>query len=114
MSLWASPVVVVDKKDGTKHFCVDYRRLNKITKLDKYPLPRIDELLESFRTTLWFITFDLASGFFQLEVDEKDKKKIALITHKGLYKFNVMPFGLYNAPVIFQCLMNYVLQEFLE
>ena len=62
-SSWAFPVVIVDKKDETKRFCVDYRKLNKITKIDRYPLPRIDELLETFRTANWFTTLDLASGY---------------------------------------------------
>lgn len=112
-SPWASPVVVVDKKDDTKRFCVDYRKLNRITKVDRYPLPRIDELLETFRTANWFTTLDLASGYWQVEMSEEDKEKTAFITHKGLYEFNVMPFGLCNAPGTFQRLMNYVLQDFL-
>ena len=62
-SPWASPIVVVDKKDNAKRLCIDYRGLNKITKVDQYPLPRIDELLESFRTANWFTTLDLASGY---------------------------------------------------
>src|SRR5436190_19763325 len=113
LSPWASPVVIVDKKDSTQRFCVDYRGLNKITKIDRYPLPRIDELLETFRTANWFTTLDLASGYWQVEMNEADKEKTAFITHKGLYEFNVMPFGLCNAPGTFQRLMNFVLQDFL-
>ena len=112
-SPWASPVVIVDKKDSTQRFSVDYRGLNKITKIDRYPLPRIDELLKTFRTANWFTTLDLASGYWQVEMNEADKEKTAFITHKGLYEFNVMPFGLCNAPETFQRLMNFVLQDFL-
>src|SRR3954447_6462071 len=112
-SPWASPIVVVDKKDSAKRLYIDYRGLNKITKVDRYPLPRIDELLESFRNGCWFTTLDLASGYWQVEMREEDKEKTAFISHQGLYEFNVMPFGLCNAPSTFQRLMNYILQKFL-
>ena len=110
---WASPVVIVNKKDGTQHFCVDYQGLNKTTKIDRYPLSRIDKLLETFRTADWFTTLDLTSGYWQVEMNEAGKEKTAFIIHKGLYEFNVMPFGLCNAPRTFQRLMNFVLQDFL-
>src|SRR5256885_9279197 len=113
MSPWASPVVIVEKKDGTKCFCVDYRRLNHTTKSDRFPLPRIDELLESFRTANWFTTIDLASGYWQVEMAEEDKEKTTFITYQGPYEFNVMPFGLKNTPGTFQRLMNYILQEYI-
>ena len=64
---WGSPVVIVDKKDGTKRFCIDYRKINDITVTDAYPLPRIDDLLERFRKANWFSSIDLASGYWQIE-----------------------------------------------
>ena len=112
-SLWASPVVIVGKKGEEKRFCVDYRKLNAVTKVDAYPLPRIDDLLDSLGGATWFSTIDLASRFWQISMHEEDIKKTAFITPSGLYEFVVMPFGLNNAPGTFQRLMNWVLRDYL-
>ena len=93
-SEWASPVVSVEKKNGDIRFCTDYRQLNAITKKDKHPLPRIDDMLDSFQGSKWFSSIDLASGYWQVEMDENSKEKTAFITGEGLYEFNIMPFGL--------------------
>lgn len=113
-SPWAFPVVIVDKKDGTYRLCVDYRKLNKVTKPDAFPLPRIDDILESFGKSKWFTTLDLASGYWQVGMHPDDVEKTAFITPFGLYEFLVMPFGLSYAPGTFQRLMNHVLQDFLD
>ncbi|CAB5366666.1 unnamed protein product [Rhizophagus irregularis] len=113
-SPWSSPVVIVDKKTGDKRFCIDFRRINQITITDAYPLPRIDDLLEKFRVAKWFTTIDLASGYWQIEMKEEDKEKTAFICSQGLYEFNVMPFGLKNAPAIFQKTMNKIFKEYLD
>ncbi|UYV78935.1 hypothetical protein LAZ67_17000317, partial [Cordylochernes scorpioides] len=108
-SPWSSPVILVRKKDGTWRFCVDYRRLNKIAKKDVYPLPRIDDALDSLAGSSYFSTMDLRSGYWQIEVDEKDREKTAFITPDGLYEFQVMPFGLCNAPATFERMIDSVL-----
>ena len=100
-SPWASPVVLVRKKDGTLRFCVDYRGLNSVTKLDQFPLPRIDDLLDQLGKSRYFTTLDLASGYWQIRVDKPSREKTAFITHQGLFEFCVMPFGLTNAPAVF-------------
>ena len=108
-SPWASPVVLVRKKDGTLRFCVDYRGLNSVTKLDQFPLPRIDDLLDQLGEAHYFTTLDLASGYWQIRVDKPSREKTAFVTHHGLFEFRVMPFGLTNAPAVFQRLMQKVL-----
>ncbi len=97
-SPWNASVVLAGKKDGSLRFCVDYRKLNLITKKDVYPLPRIDDMLEKFRAMCFFSTFDFASGYWQVEINETDKEKTAFTTPEGLFEWNVMPFGLTNAP----------------
>jgi hypothetical protein len=90
-SPWASPVVVIKKKDGTVRFCVDYR---------------IDDSLAAMSRNCWFSTLDLVSGYHQIPIKFSSKEKTAFVTNNGLYEFNVMPFGLTNAPATFQRFMD--------
>jgi len=101
-SPWASPIVLVRKKDGTLRFCIDYRALNSVTKPDPFPLPRIDDLLNQLGKSQYFSTLDLAAGYWQIKVDKESKEKTAFTTQQGLFEFKVMPFGLTNAPAMFQ------------
>ena len=108
---WASPIVLVSKKDGTTRFCVDYRRLNDATKQDAYPLPKIDECIDALSGAKYFCTLDLASGYWQVKMAARDREKTAFASHCGLYQFRVMPFGLTNAPATFQRMMDDILSD---
>ncbi len=97
-SPYASPIVLVKKKDGSLRMCVDYRHLNSKTRKDAFPLPRIEETLDSLAGARWFSTMDLASGYNQVPVTEADRSKTAFCTPFGLFEWNRMPFGLCNVP----------------
>lgn len=105
-SPYASPIVLVKKKDGKLRLCVDYRQLNSKTRKDAFPLPRIEESLDALSGARFFSTLDLASGYNQVPVTEQDKPKTAFCTPFGLFEWNRMPFGLCNAPSTFQRLMQ--------
>ena len=108
-SPWASPIVLVRKKDGSTWFCVDYRKVNAVTHKDAYPLPRVDDTLDTLSGSIWFSSINLKSGYWQVEVAPKDCEKTAFCTQEGLFEFNVMPFGLCNAPATFQQFMDCIL-----
>ncbi len=106
---YASRTVIAPKKDGSMRMCVDYRDLNAQTEKDSFPLPRIDQVWPTLSRAKYFASLDLLMGYHQVEMDPKDRAKTAFLTHRGLYVYNVMPFGLCNAPATFQRLMEKVL-----
>ena len=108
-SPWKSPIVLVHKKDGTLRLCIDYRNLNSETKPDKFPIPRIGDILDQLGESKYFSTLDVAIGYWEIKVSEESQEKIAFIMQSGLYEFQVMPFGLTNVPGVFQRLMQRVI-----
>jgi len=108
-SLWASPVVLVKKKDGSFRFCVNYRKLNTVTKQDAHLLPRVDDLLNSLNHNKYFSTLDLCSGYWQVSMSPQDREKTAFMTPEGLFEFMRMPYGLSTAPATFAGAVNIIL-----
>ena len=109
-SPWSAPICLVKKKDGGPCFCIDFQKLNSVTLKDAYPLPRIADTLESLSGSMWVSTLDLASAYWQIKMSGDSKVKTAFVLPgRGLFHFNVMLFGLTNAPATFQRLMEKVL-----
>ena len=107
-SPFASPTILVKKKDGSMRLCIDYRKLNAVTKKDAHPLPRIEDIFDTLSGSKYFCTLDLAMGYHQVEVHPEDREKTAFSTPFGLFQYNVMPFGLATAPATFMRLMTLV------
>ena len=107
---WSSPVVLVRKKDQTWRLCIDYRLINAATVRDAYPLPRIDDSLDSLVGSSYFSTLDLLAGYWQVPLDDDAREKSAFVTRGGLWRWKVLPFGLTSAPASFERLMEHVLR----
>ena len=100
---WAAPIVPVFKANGELHVCDDHKlTVNRVAELETYPLPRIENLFASLAGGKSFSKLDLAHAYLQVELDQSAKKYMAINTHRGLYTYNRLPFGVASAPAIFQ------------
>ncbi|PIK35124.1 hypothetical protein BSL78_07264 [Apostichopus japonicus] len=110
-SPYSSPVVLVPKPDGTKRFCVDYRKLNKVTTYEAEPMQTMTEIFSELSNDKYFSRIDLTKGYWQVEMTQSAKEKTAFVTPDGLWQFKTMPFGLVGAPAVFTRLMRTILRD---
>jgi len=114
VSPWGAPVLLVKKKDGSTKLCIDYRQLNKVTIKNRYPLPRIDDLMDQLVGARVFNKIDLRSSYHQIKVKDEDIQKTAFMTRYGHYEYTVMPFSVTNAPGVFMEYINRIFHAFLD
>ena len=110
VSSWSSPVVLVKKKDGSYRFCVDFRKIHKVTKVDSFTMPLVADALDSLAGAGVFSTLDLKKGCWQIQMQQNSQQKRAFATHIGLYEFLTMRFGLVSSEASFQRLMGHILR----
>lgn len=114
-SAWSSPILLVKKKEGTYRFCVDFRKVNKVTERDAYPLPYVASILDRLRDARFITTLDIKTAYWQIPMEENSKQYTAFtVPNRGLFQFTRMPFGLHNAPATWQRLIDHVLGPELE
>lgn len=113
-SAYSSPILLVKKKDGSDRMCVDYRALNRVTVKERYPLLLIDDHIDRLGASKFFTSLDMATGFHQIPIDEDSIPKIVFVTPEGHYEYLRMPYGLANASVIYQRIINNTLRHFIE
>jgi hypothetical protein len=114
VSPWGAPILLVKKKEGSMRLCIDCRQLNKVTIKNKYPLPRIDDLMDQLVGACVFSKIDLRSGYHQIRVKAEDIPKTAFRTTYGHYEYSIMPFGVTNAPGVFMEYMNCIFHPYLD
>ena len=110
-SEWASPVCLVKKKDGSFRFCIDYRRVNAVSRNDAYPMPDMQDALDRLQGSCYFASLDLLSGYWQIGQTDRAKERSAFCTRRGLFQFTRMPFGLSGAPSSFSRLMSIAFRD---
>jgi hypothetical protein len=114
VSPWGVPLIFIQKKDGSWRLYIEYRQLNKETIKNQYPFPRIDDLFDQMKGATVFSRIDMRSRYHQLQIKEDDVPKITFRMRFGHYDFNVLPFGMTNAPGVFMSFMNEMLHEYLD
>jgi hypothetical protein len=114
VSPWGASILFVKKEDGTLRLCIDFKKLNKVTMNNKYPLSRINDLFDQLKDEKIFSKIDFRLGYHLVIIKEKDIIKTSFITWYGNYEFTVVTFGLSNAPIVFMCLMNGIFKEYVD